>query len=148
MIMKYKLYNIYSNVIYKARIYDYIYIPIIIVGIYIYLLYFKKIILINSQFTNNIVSVCSVFAGFLFTANTIIMGFPEEKPFIKLLKKFGYYKKLFIEIILSEIFFILCIIFSLFSINNNIASVLFVLGCCYTILMLKLFATISFYVSQ
>ncbi|WP_244833404.1 hypothetical protein [Clostridium sp. BJN0001] len=146
--MKRIILNFYCKIKYYLRIYNYILLPILILGIYLYTLYFKKWVNIDNDFAGKLISVCSVFIGFLVTSNTIIISFPEDKTFVKYLKKYKYYKKLFIEIIISEISFTACLIISLFSINNNLASILFVIGTTYLILMAELLITISFYISK
>lgn len=148
MRIKYHIRNICSLLIRNVLFYDYIIIPVVVLGIYLYCLYVKGLVNIDNNFMSSLISCSSVFTAFLFAAHTIIISFPDDKKFVVLLKEYGYYKKLFIELALAELLFGLCLIFSLFSINNNIASILFVMGSCYTVLTSKLLLAISFYISK
>lgn len=148
MRLKYILHNVYNDIKRFLKYHDHIIVPIIVAGLYAWLLYFTNVIVIDKSFISNLITICPVYTGFLLTVHTLIMTFPDSQKFVQLLKQYGYFKKLFIELALAEACLGACLIFCLFGLSDNIASILFVLGVTFTGLMGKLFITMSFYVSK
>lgn len=142
--IKYTLEKFYKESIQFKRKYDYIIFPILILCIYIYLYKFTNIIVFHDNFLNNIISISGSLIGFLITAHSVLMTMPTDKKFIQLLKQYGYFKKMFIEILCSEITFIVCIILSLFEVNIFVASIFFMLGLSYTLILSMTLFEISF----
>ena len=123
---------------------------IVLVPIIILLVALKILLKINisNDMIQNVVSISGTLAGFLFTAFSIILSFPEDKPFMRGLKDYGYIKRLFLCIFLGLIAFICTIIISIFNILSTIILPLFVLGILYTLIAAIYLFTISFYISK
>lgn len=75
--------------------------------------YVDKIIKL-SDFTNNCAVLFSTFAGFLFTALSIMLTFPEKSS-VKIMKSSGAYKGVLFYILVSIKWCLLSLIASLFS---------------------------------
>lgn len=123
---------------------------IVLIPITVVLILLKLIlkVSIENDILQNIVSVSGTLAGFLFTTFSIILSFPEDKPFMRGLKDYGYIKRLFLCIFLGLIAFISTIIITIFNILTILILPLFVLGILYTVISSIYLFLISFYISK
>lgn len=109
-----KINNVYQDILQCIIKYNYIIFPIAAVVIYILVYYFTNF-KINKDLRQNICNISGVLTGFLFTAHSIILALPGDKKFIALLKEYGYFRIMFINIFLGEIALLISLILSLFS---------------------------------
>lgn len=137
--------NIYQDVIQYIIKYNYIIFPALVFTTYILTYYFTKF-KIHTDLRQNICNISGVLAGFLFTAHSIILALPGDKKFINLLKEYGYFKIMFINIFLGEITLIISLILSLFNLAGYISLLTFLVGLTYTVILAIILFSVSLYV--
>lgn len=139
-----KLNNVYQDILQCIIKYNYIIFPIAAVVIYILVYYFTNF-KINKDLRQNICNISGVLTGFLFTAHSIILALPGDKKFIALLKEYGYFRIMFINIFLGEIALLISLILSLFNLVLYVVLLIFLIGLIYTAILSVLLFCVSFY---
>lgn len=139
-----KLNNIYQDILQCIIKYNYIIFPTAAVVIYILVYYFTNF-KINKDLRQNICNISGVLTGFLFTAHSIILALPGDKKFIALLREYGYFRIMFINIFLGEIALLISLILSLFNLVLYVVLLIFLIGLIYTAILSVLLFCVSFY---
>lgn len=129
MRFSYRLYNAFQLSLQKCRKYIYLVLPAISLMFYIL---FKNKILSNisnniEDYSNNIINLSGVLAGFLFTTFGTFMSLPDNK-FLDALETTGYFKAIYRVQLLGIIFLLSAMLIGLFSLSIKYMTILFIFG--------------------
>lgn len=123
------LYNAVQFIIEKIREYIYLFLPLVSLSIYLFLK--DEIFLSISEnlenYTNNIINLSGVLAGFLFTTFGTFMSLPNNK-FLDALEDTGYFKSIYRLQLLGIISLFLAMLLGLFGISIKLTTLFFMIG--------------------
>lgn len=123
-----KLHNLIQIIIEYIRKYIYIFLPISSLILYLVLknILFNRVIDLNN-YSNNIISLSGILAGFLFTTFGTFMSLPDNK-FLDALESTGYFRAIYRVQLLGVIFLLLAMLIGLFNISIKTMTIFFMFG--------------------
>lgn len=126
---KHKAYNLVQEILEWSRKYIYLVLPALSILMFIL---FKDIILSNAHknindYTNNIINLSGILAGFLFTTFGTFMSLPDNK-FLDALGESGYFESIYRVQLLGILFLIIAMLIGLFDISIKYATIFFLVG--------------------
>lgn len=124
-----KLYNVFQTSLENFRKYIYILLPAISLIIYIVFrnIIFANIIEDTSDYSNNIINLSGILAGFLFTTFGTFMSLPDNK-FLDALQSNGYFKSIYRVQVLGVVFLLIAMVIGLFNLSIKVMTIFFMFG--------------------
>lgn len=142
-----RLKNKYQDLLEFIRRYIFIVSPLVSFIIFIF---FKHNILNsiqnNNEYIGHVINLSGIFAGFLFTAFSILMAIPDNK-FMSLLKESGYLAVIFKVLLFGISFLLISMLLGLFVNNKELVTIFFLFGISETIVSVYYFYLILHYSS-
>lgn len=124
-----KVYNASQRLLELGRKYIYLILPT--TSLILYVIFKEKILSENladiENYTNNIISLSGILAGFLFTTFGTFMSLPDNK-FLDMLENTGYFKSIYRIQLLGVLFLITAMMVGLFNLSIEYMTIFFILG--------------------